>query len=198
MQTATKADKGKLYVKIKPETPLTAAQRKILSRAIEEGKIKGLQHGCRVAEDVNAAISNGVTINGDAFMPNPKSRARFGKNQKGNPYLTFGVIGTSGEKYTITWEGEAVPLRLKVAAVAHDEGREISNGPPVGLPFAAAAIRSAGEGSYSKSRGKLKKDTRDRHDIAPDGTPYPVNKPKKRQVRKHKRVSASDLIGTTG
>ncbi len=202
MATVKKADKGKLCIKIKSQAPLTTAQKRVLKKAIAEGKIKGLQHGCRVAEDVNTAIVNGLIINGDTYTPNNYSRARFGKNKAGKPYLTFGVVGASGQKYTVTWAGEAVPMRLKVAAVAHDEGKEIPSGPPVQLPFSAAAIRPAGaggEGHYSKNRGKMKKDTRERHDIAPDGTTYPVKPPKvKRQRRKHERLSAADLVEAKG
>lgn len=177
---------GVLDVDIEAQQIVTRAQRRLIHDAFGDGVdvAQEVRFACRIATDVNKAIENGIEFdNGKTFVPNPKARAQFGKNKRGKPYLTFGLVDVdSGERFTLTWEGAAVPLSMVRAAIAHDEGRNVKAS-TVELPFESAKVHETGN-----KYGRKKPDPRPNHDTDADGNPYP--RPKRRQ---HSRMCRSDL-----
>jgi hypothetical protein len=146
---------------------------------------QGQRFQCHMADAANASIQDGLlSDNGDClWMPNPKVRAQFGKNDDDEPYLTFGLIDLDGgRRITLTWAGIAIPRHMLKVAVAHDEYKTV-RATNIRLPLNTATVHETGA-----KDGKRRKDPRKNHDTAPNGKAYV------RPARPHhKRVCAKDL-----
>lgn len=154
-------------------------EQQALQRGIENGMgaSQQLRFVCRIATDANEVFSILETSEG-VFMLNPKSKAQFGRNANGNAYLTVGLVGETGERYRLQWEGDAVPSKMKEVAVKHDEGKKV-RAVTVRLDLSKAQVWKLGETAPRK---------RTRNDVTADGKPYP-----RPQRRNHDRLCSADL-----
>lgn len=179
---------GALDIDISAQQIATAAQRRLIHDAFGDGTDvpQEVRFACRIAIDVNEAIKGGLEFeDGRSFEPNPKARAQFGKNKRGLPYLTFGLIDSAtAARYTLTWEGTSVPIKMVRTAIAHDEGRTVK-ATTVELAFDRAKVHETGN---KNGKGSAKRDSRPNHDTGPDGEPYP-----RAPRRHHSRLCRSDL-----
>lgn len=171
---------GAIDIAIEPTTAVTRAHQKALTDAWGDGSDvpQEVRFACRIAMDVNTTIADGVQFeDGRTFVPNPQVRAQFGKNRKGLPYLTFGLLAAddSAVAYTLTWEGTSVPIAMLKAAIAHDEGVNVK-AITVALPFEKANVHQTKRGSKGKGRK-----------VAADGVAP------RRKHFVHSRVCRSDL-----
>lgn len=91
---------------------------------------------------------------------------------------------STGDRYRLHWEGDAVPHRMKEVAVAHDEGKKV-RAVTIKLNLADAKVWKLGE----KTRRNT--DRRSNHDTDKYGIRYP--RPRRRS---HNRLCASDLTPT--
>jgi hypothetical protein len=179
---------GILRVRVEAQPRMTKAIRMALRESFGDGTglSRGYNYNCRIAEDVNAVIKEGIEgANGNWFDPNPKIKAQFGKNKHGLAYLTFGLIEReSGKRYTLRWEGDSVPTEMIRVAVKHDEGAEI------GITLIALNLATANVHETGNKAGLINPpiDKRRNHDTAKDGNPYP-----RPQRTSHSRMCSADL-----
>jgi hypothetical protein len=183
----TKADYIVVHVPGRnPLESLSKAQlkqaRKAAAAVADLGQSQRFQ--CHMADAANMSIQDGLlSDNGDClWMPNPKVRAQFGKNDDGEPYLTFGLVDLDGRRITLTWAGIRIPRRMLKIAVAHDDLKAV-RGANIRLALSAATVHETG------AKAGTRRDRRKNHDTAPNGKPYV--RPARRH---HKRVCASDLV----
>lgn len=173
---------GKIGINIKGQEALNRWQREALKNYLDGGRgaAQELRFTCRIAQDVNEAFEKVGLDDGSTLTLNPKGKAQFGRNAKGNPYLTVGVIWDGdGAPYRVHWEGAAVPLKMQRTAVRHDEGKKVAR-TQVSVDLSKATITPV------------------RHDLQHDGTKAP-RKPAKtgpkltRRSRNHDRLCRADL-----
>jgi hypothetical protein len=176
---------GILDIIVPEQVGLTGAQRKLIRDSFGDGQDlpSKVRFSCAIAEAVNDTVKDGILIAGTVYMPNPKARAQFGKNKRGHPYLTIGLVDPEGDaRYTLTWQGDAVPVQMAVIALKHDQGKRAETiGIP--LPLDAAKVHPTGN-----KDGRRKPDLRRNHDADKNGQPY-VRAPR----RNHNRLCDDDV-----
>lgn len=175
---------GMAKIRIKGQEAEPKWKQRLIQKALQDGTgaSKELRYQCRVAQDVNAAFSEGLLLpDGTRIVPRKDSPAHFGRNADGQPYLTIGVTwDLDGADYKLTWVGERVPLKMKEVAVKHDEGKK------VGATTVALRLEDAIA-------------TRVRHDLNRSGEKAP-RKPAKtgphltKKPRHFDRICAADLV----
>jgi hypothetical protein len=160
---------GKLTITIPEQIGLTSAQRSMIRESYGDGQDlpQKVRYACAIAEAMNETIKDGIEVGGQIHLPNPKVRAQFGKNRKGLPYLTVGLIDPDGKTWTLTWQGGDVPVKMAVTALKHDQGKRTKT---IAIPL---TLEGATVYETGAKRGKRRNDPRRNHDTAKDGNPYP-------------------------
>lgn len=126
--TTSTAIRGNVVVAVKGQNARAKWEQKLMQKALDEGMgaAQELRFVCRIAQDANEAFEIIEDANGNVWTINPKAKAQFGRNQKGLAYLTVGLINeATDERVRLTWEGDAVPSKMKEVAVKHDEGKRV-------------------------------------------------------------------------
>ncbi|GLU88892.1 hypothetical protein [Agromyces sp. NBRC 114283] len=180
MNTDIKNLSGYVRVRIKPQEARPRWMQKALQKALEggQGAPNELRFACRIAQDVNDTFESVELGDGTKLTLNPKGKAQFGRNAKGHPYLTVGVIWSeNGAPYRLHWEAEGVPLKMQQVAVKHDEGRKVG-ATTVALKFSDAVVARVRHDLDKKGRALPRKPHR-------GGSSYPP--------RSHDRICAADL-----
>jgi len=134
--------KDVVKINIKGQERRPAWERAVFKKALADGvgAQNGLRFQCRIAQDANEAFAH-AEIGGEMWHLNPKLKAQFGRNSKGHPYLTVGLISDAdpSRRYRLTWEGEQVPTKMIDVAVKHDSGEKVGRA-TVGLRLDNAQI----------------------------------------------------------
>lgn len=173
--------KGKIKIKVQGQAARPKWEQNLLRRALENGEYNdnALRFQCRIAEDTKITFQGGVeTADGDTLRAGKQASFQFGRNVAGNAYLTAAglVSERTGERMSLTWEGDAVPLAMQRVAVAHDEGRKVA-AKTIVLDLARATVRYPRKG-----------DKRKNHDTDKHGRPY-----RRRERTHHNRLCMADL-----
>lgn len=115
------------------------AIKAILKNAAEAGVSGGrkLTHICKVARDTDASLAGGFDYAGHRWTQFGKSQ--FGKNVRGQVYLTFVATNELDERQTFRWIGDFVQKALLRVAAYHDLG-EAHEAIDVPLVFEDAVI----------------------------------------------------------
>lgn len=177
-------------IRVKGQGAKPAWEQKMLAKALEGGVnnsegAQSLRKTCRIAEDMNAALADGIVVGDRLYGLNPRNKSQFGRNREGDPFLTTGVVDAeTGQRLTLTWSGVNVPLRMVEAAVKHDAGKRIGER-VVPLDFGMAVVHETGN---KDGNGRAKRDGRRNHDTDKNGKPYP-RKPRPN----HNRLCATDI-----
>ena len=119
---------GKVQFMIEGQDALPRWQQQAIQNGLtsEAGPPESLRHTCRIAQDARKNFAHIETKEGETFSFHPKGSSQFGKNRKGQAYLTVTLLHEgSGESYKVQWIGEAVPKRMQRVAVQHDEGKSV-------------------------------------------------------------------------
>lgn len=120
----------------------------LMQSAVDNSKEmpNALRFQCRIALDAREVFSTFRTEDGTSYRLHPRSRPQFGKNIKGNPYLTVTVQRAGdGKAFTLTWEGDDVPMTMKRVAVNHDVGKAI-RAQSIPLDLARAQVSTPASG----------------------------------------------------
>lgn len=128
MTTAT-AIRGNVTVAVKGQPARARWEQKLMQKGMDEGMgaSQELRFVCRIAQDANEAFEIIEDAEGNVWTINPKAKAQFGRNSRGLAYLTVGLINeATDERVRLTWEGDAVPSKMKEVAVKHDEGKRVA------------------------------------------------------------------------
>lgn len=176
---------GNLNVVVPEQVGLTRAQRRMIRDSFHDGEglPKHQRFACAIAEAVNETIKDGLEVDDKVYSPNPKVRAQFGKNKKGLPYLTFGLMDPRSRKlYTLTFQGaNNVPIEMAMIAVKHDQGQRAPT-VIIPLPLDNAVVYETGQ-KYGK-----KNDPRPNHDTDKNNKRYP-----RKNRTNHKRICEKDV-----
>lgn len=120
--------KGRVVVAVQGQSAQPAWMQNLLKKALDQGNgaDQELRFTCRIAQDAKKSFSRIVTDDGEEWVLNPKAAPQFGRNGRGNAYLTLGLVhAETGARVRLTWEGDAVPPKMKEVAVKHDEGKRV-------------------------------------------------------------------------
>lgn len=120
--------KGRVVVAVQGQSAQPAWMQNLLKKALDSGNgaDQELRFTCRIAQDAKTAFSRITTADGEEWALNPKAAPQFGRNGRGNAYLTLGLIHEeTGVRVRLTWEGDVVPSKMKEVAVKHDEGKRV-------------------------------------------------------------------------
>lgn len=171
--------KGVVPFKIKGQAAKPKWEQDMLRKMLSdgEGASNQLRFVCRIATDANQNFRR-VSIRRRVFVLNPKAKAQFGRNANGYAFLTVGLIDEkTGDRYRLHWEGDNVPRKMQEVAVRHDEGKSVRP-TTVKLDLEHAKV------------WRLNADTRERHDVDPQGAPH--RRPPVKRV--HSRLCSADLL----
>lgn len=166
---------GAIKVKVQGQPARPKWEQEALSRALKDGMgaINGLRFQCRIAQDANEAFAKSLQ---HPFVPNPRSKAQFGRNSAGLAFLTVGITNIeSGVNIQLHWEGDSIPRSMVEVAVKHDEGRRVG-AKTISLDLAKAQAWVLGEKGGHKPAAE------------PHGRPRIERGP-----RKHNRLCSEDL-----
>src|SRR5690606_676826 len=103
-------------------------EQAVFQKALAEGVAEnGLRFQCRIAQDANEAFKS-IEIGGETWVVNERLKAQCGRNQKGLPYLTVGIVNAQDpeRRYRLTWEGDGIPAKMVEVAVKHDSGKKVA------------------------------------------------------------------------
>lgn len=120
--------RGRVVVAVQGQTAQPAWMQNLLKKALDQGNgaDQELRFTCRIAQDAKTAFAHITDGDGTEWTLNPKAAPQFGRNGRGNAYLTLGLINeATGERVRLTWEGDDVPSKMKEVAVKHDEGKRV-------------------------------------------------------------------------
>lgn len=176
---------GTVRLAVEAREALSLWQRKLLREALKEDDAPNtLRYGCAIAVATNEAVAKGVKaeVNGKrtTLTLARSGRAQFGKNTRGNPFLTITVANADNPKqrWTVRWEGDAIPRQLRTIGVKHDEGKAAAEC-GVMLQLRNAEIV------------ELVQDPRKNHDTLKTGEYRP--RPHRKSHRKTARIGRADL-----
>jgi hypothetical protein len=128
---------GTIRIRVKGQDAEPKWKQTLLRRALKDGMgaTKDLRYQCRIAQDSNTSVrkdrlpdgTDGLFLSDGTYVkPRPQSPAHFGRNARNLPYLTIGLNWSEdGADYKVTWTGDKIPMKMKEAAVKHDEGRKV-------------------------------------------------------------------------
>lgn len=151
--------KGRVVVAVQGQSAQPTWMQNLLRKALNHGAgaDQELRFTCRIAQDAKKAFERITTEDGEEWILNPKATPQFGRNQRGNAYLTLGLISTdTGERIRLTWEGRAVPSKMKEIAVKHDEGRRVG-ATRIALPLETAKITEIVQQTDESSRQRKRR-----------------------------------------
>lgn len=121
--------KGIVRFKVAGQNALPKWQQTALRDALAKADAppEALRFQCRIATDAQDNLKLVNLPDGETLTLHPKSRPQFGKNHRGQAYLTATMTYSGdGENYTIRWLGENVPPKMREVAVKHDKGVSVS------------------------------------------------------------------------
>lgn len=151
---------GLIKLKIAPQSARSRWEQKMFEKVLGDGTDidPSLIWGCHIAKDVNDSFPELQKAIGYGLLANPHSPARFyTEKRSGLRTLTWGALDpVSGDRYKITFRGEAVPKKLRDIAMAHDRGKP-TRAATVALDLSKAEVSLV---KYERSP-----DPRTRHDV---------------------------------
>lgn len=177
---------GTVRLAVEAREALPLWQRQLIAKGLEEDDAPNAQrYECAIAVATNEALAKGVKadVNGKrtTLTLARSGRALFGKKAKNDhPFLTVTVANADNPKqrWTVRWEGDAIPRQLRTIGVKHDEGKAAAEC-GVMLQLRNAKIV------------ELAQDPRKNHDTLKNGEYRP--RPHRPSHRKTPRIRRADL-----
>lgn len=187
---------GTVKFPISGQVALPKWQRDAIKRGMDslDGPPESLRFTCRIAEDARQVFADLRLDDGTQLALNPKgAQPQFGKNHKGQPYLTVTLTDDKGDSYTVKWVGDAVPVAMQETAVQHDEGKKVGR-KVVALDFAKATVKPVHKRSGGKHRSErdYKAEKEHRKGLREAG----VEPSRRRKQRVCSRLTAEDLAAS--
>lgn len=176
---------GKIHFKVDGQEALTKWARAALADAMErnDSPPESLRFQCRIATDAQKNLAIIKLKDGETLTLHPKSRPQFGKNIKGQAYLTATMTYSGdGENYTIKWLGDAVPREMQEVAVKHDKGLKVAR-TTIDLDLADAQVLPSWQAHGNPKQRDHKKANLSRSDQS-----------RKRSPRTCGRLTDADLV----
>ena len=182
---------GTVDFAVKGQAQLPKWQREAIANGLksEYGPPESLRFNCRMAEDARENFKEIIDDQERVWTLHPNGNPQFGRNVRGEPYLTVTLQDEAGDGYKFRWAGDAVPKRMAELAVRHDEGREVAPS-TIRLSLARAEVAPSHQSAkvpYRKDRDNSAEWKR-RKALRESG-----EAPRKRAPRKCGRITRDDL-----
>lgn len=119
---------GIVRFKVAGQNALPTWQQQAIRNALEvqEFPPESLRFQCRIASDARDNFKEIILGDGETLRLHPRAKPQFGKNNKGQAYLTATMTYSGDSRsYTIKWVGDAVPEKMQRVAVKHDKGLRV-------------------------------------------------------------------------
>lgn len=119
---------GKIAFKVDGQNALPKWQQQAIRNALEgqQAPPESLRFQCRIASDARENFKEIALNDGETLRLHPRAKPQFGKNNKGQAYLTATMsYSGDGNSYTVKWVGDAVPEKMQRIAVKHDKGLKV-------------------------------------------------------------------------
>lgn len=142
--------------KIKGQEALPKWTQEAIRNGLESpsGPPESLRFQCRIATDSIHNFREVTLADGSTLSLHKRARPQFGKNHRGEAYLTVTLTHSStGDSYKVQWIGDAVPQAMQRTAVQHDQGKKAA-AKVVALDMSAAQVTPVHEVHRNKPRGE--------------------------------------------
>lgn len=186
---------GIVRFKVEGQRALPKWQRNAINGAMSAlaAPPEALRFQCRIATDAQKNLALIELSNGETLTLHPKARPQFGKDVKGNAYLTATMTYSGdGESYTLRWIGDAVPSKMQEVAVKHDKGESVSP-VTIALDLAGAQILPAWKVQGKKGSSAATRDHKAEN--ARKQELREANAGRLRKPRSCARLTDADLVG---
>lgn len=117
---------------------------------VQESPPESLRFQCRIASDARENFKEIALNDGETLRLHPRAKPQFGKNNKGQAYLTATMsYSGDGQSYTVKWVGDAVPEKMQRIAVKHDKGLKVGAA-TVNLDLSKAQVTPSVYAEYNR------------------------------------------------